>query len=206
MILKNNQDLSKLHPRGPGRCPLVLGTSPAVKAWLGFASSSLRNHPIRLYPAKNIFETHGDLGGVRMAQEEENLAALEKKLAAAASSGNLVVLDEVFAPNVVDHDPAPDQEPGPDGYKRFFSGLRAAFPDLTVTVDHLVQTGTDIAIACTIRGAHRGEFSGIAPTGRPINARGMQIARFEDDMIVERWGSADESGKLLKLGAKVSPG
>jgi len=139
-----------------------------------------------------------------MAQEEKNFAALAK-LAEAASSGNLAVLDEVFAPNVVDHDPAPDQEPGADGYKRFFSGLRAAFPDLTVTVDRLVQTETDIAIAYTIRGTHRGEFSGIAPTGRPINASGKQIARFEDGKIVERWGSSDELGILLKLGAKVSP-
>ena len=139
-----------------------------------------------------------------MAQDE-NLAALGK-LAEAVFSGNLAVLDEVFAPNVVDHDPAPDQEPGPDGYKRFFGGLRAAFPDLTVTVDRLVQTETDIAIAYTIRGTHRGEFSGIAPADRPINARGMQIARFEDAKIVERWGSSDELGILLKLGGKVSPG
>ena len=140
-----------------------------------------------------------------MAQEEKNFAALAK-LAEAASSGNLAVLDEVFAPNVIDHDPAPDQEPGPDGYKRFFSGLRAAFPDLTVTVDRLVQTESDIAMAYTIHGTHRGEFAGIAPTGRPITARGMQIARFENGKIAERWGSSDELGILLKLGAKVSPG
>jgi steroid delta-isomerase-like uncharacterized protein len=139
-----------------------------------------------------------------MAQDE-NLATLGR-LAEAVSSGNLAVLDEVFAPNVVDHDPAPDQEPGPDGYKRFFSGLRAAFPDLTVTVDRLVQTETDIAIAYTIHGAHRGEFAGTVPAGRPITARGMQIARFEDGKIVERWSSSDELGMLLKLGAKVSPG
>jgi hypothetical protein len=34
----------------------------------------------------------------------------------------------------------------------------------------------------------------------------MQIARFEDGKIVERWGSSDELGILLKLGAKVSSG
>jgi len=34
----------------------------------------------------------------------------------------------------------------------------------------------------------------------------MQIARFEDGKIVERWGSSDELGIPLKLGAKVSPG
>ena len=84
----------------------------------------------------------------------------------------------------------------------FFSGLRTAFPDLAVTVDRLVQTKTDIAMA----GTHHGEFAGIAPTGRPITARGMQIARFENGKIVERWGSSDELGILLKLGVKVSAG
>ncbi len=59
-------------------------------------------------------------------------------------------------------------------------GLRAALPDLMVTVDRLVQTETDIAMVYTIRVAHHGEFAGIAPTGRPVIARGMLIARFED--------------------------
>jgi steroid delta-isomerase-like uncharacterized protein len=101
---------------------------------------------------------------------------------------------EVFAPNVIDHHPAPDQGPGPDGYKRLFASLRVAFPDLTVTVDRLAQTETDIAIAYTIHGTHNGEFAGIPPTGRPITARGMQIARFEDGKIAERWGSSDNWG------------
>jgi predicted ester cyclase len=63
-----------------------------------------------------------------------------------------------------------------------------------VTVDRLVQTETDIAIAYAIHGTHQSEFAGIAPTGRAITARGMQIARFEDGKIVERWGSSDELG------------
>ena len=82
----------------------------------------------------------------------------------------------------------------------FFSSLSAWFKA------RLVQSETDIAMAYTLHGTHRGEFAGIAPTGRPITARGMQIARFEDGKIVERWGSSDELGILLKLGAKVSPG
>ena len=97
------------------------------------------------------------------------------KPAEAVSSGNFAVLDEVFAPNVVDHDPPPDQGPGPDGYKRLFLGLRAAFPDLTVTVDRLVQNETDIAIAYTFHGTHHGEFFGIAPSGRHITARGCRL-------------------------------
>jgi predicted ester cyclase len=59
-----------------------------------------------------------------------------------------------------------------------------------------------LLLAYTIHGTHHGEFAGIAPTSRPIIARGMQIARFEDSKIVERRGSSDELGMLLKLGAK----
>ncbi len=134
--------------------------------------------------------------------QEENFATLGK-LADAVSTGKFELLDDVFAQNIVDHDPAADQGPGPDGYKHFFAGMRAAFPDLKVTVDHLVSTDTDIGMAYTISGTHKGIFAGIAPTNVSISARGMQIARFEGGKIVERWGSSDELGILLKLGAKI---
>jgi steroid delta-isomerase-like uncharacterized protein len=134
---------------------------------------------------------------------EENLATQER-LAQAVNSGQLDTLEDVFAVNVVDHDPAPDQGPGPAGFKQFFATLRGAFPDLTVTPVHLDATEEDIAIAYTISGTHRGDFMGVAPTGKHISARGMQIARFERGKIVERWGSSDELGILKQLGVAPS--
>lgn len=127
-------------------------------------------------------------------------AATQEKLAGAAMSGEFDVFDEVFASNVVDRDPAPDQGPGPDGFKAFFSTMRTAFPDLHIEVEHEVADDDNIAIAYTLTGTHRGEFMGIAPTGNKISVRGMQIARFEDGMIVERWGSSDEVGLLSQCG------
>jgi steroid delta-isomerase-like uncharacterized protein len=115
-------------------------------------------------------------------------------------SGELDVFDEVFASNVVDHDPAPDQGPGPDGFKAFFSTMRTAFPDLHIEVEHEVADDDNIAIAYTLTGTHQGEFMGIAPTGNKISVRGMQIARFENGMLVERWGSSDEVGLLSQIG------
>jgi len=41
----------------------------------------------------------------------------------------------------------------------------------------------------------------VAPTNRRIEARGVQVARFVDGQIVERWGSTDELGILTQLGA-----
>jgi steroid delta-isomerase-like uncharacterized protein len=126
--------------------------------------------------------------------------ATQERLANAVNTGQLDDLDQVFATNVVDHDPAPDQGPGPAGFKQFFRTLRRAFPDLHITPEHVDATEDDIALAYTITGTHHGDFLGVSPTSKQIRARGLQIARFEDGKIVERWGSSDELGILKQLG------
>lgn len=131
--------------------------------------------------------------------QQANIAATQR-LGEAVNSGHLEALHEVFASNVVDRDPASDQEPGPAGFIHFFTGFRAAFPDLTIAVEQLVADEDNVAIAYTITGTHQGDFLSIPATGRPIKARGMQIARFENGQIVERWGSSDQLGILQQLG------
>jgi predicted ester cyclase len=41
---------------------------------------------------------------------------------------------------------------------------------------------------------------GIEPTGKRISVRGIQVGRFENGMLVERWGSTDQLGLLQQLG------
>jgi predicted ester cyclase len=79
--------------------------------------------------------------------------------------------------------------------------MRAAFPDFEVTPEHMTATDEDVALAYTVTGTHEGEFLGVAPTGPRITARGVQIARFRDGKMVERWGSSDELSILQQLGA-----
>jgi predicted ester cyclase len=67
-----------------------------------------------------------------------------------------------------------------------------------------VADDDNIAIAYTITGTHQGDFMGIAPTGRKISARGVQIGRFENGKLVERWGSSDQLGILQQLGVKAA--
>lgn len=118
-----------------------------------------------------------------------------------ASEGKLDVLDEILAPDFVDHDPAPDQPPGRDGLKEFFRSFRKSFPDLETEVNEMFANDDHVALRYTIRGTHRGEFMGIAPTGRRIEAAAMQIARFENGKVKERWGITDQLGILNQLGA-----
>ena len=132
--------------------------------------------------------------------KQSNVEA-QQKLGSAINEGKLDVLREVFAPDVEDHDPAPDQAPGPDGFISFFTDLREAFPDLKIAPEEMVADEDKVAIAYTLTGTHKGNFMGIPATGKKIKARGVQIARFNNEAkIVERWGSSDELGILKQIG------
>ena len=136
--------------------------------------------------------------------KEANLATLTK-FAEAVNTGNFDLFKEAVSIENVDHDPAPGQVPGPEGYRMFFSGLRNAFPDLSVAPETLVADDESIAFAYTITGTQNGPFMGIAPTGKKIKIRGMQISKFKDGKMVERWGSSDELGMLQQLGVLDVP-
>jgi steroid delta-isomerase-like uncharacterized protein len=133
-----------------------------------------------------------------------NVAAQER-LAENINAGNVDAAVESFAENCVDHDPAPGQPAGRAGFRVFFQTLRAAFPDAHIAPAHMVADDDHVCIAYTLTGTHQGQFHGIPPTGKKIEVRGMQIGRFDNGQLVERWGASDELGILNQLGAQVSP-
>ena len=124
-----------------------------------------------------------------------------KKFGELVNGGRFEAFPEVVAPDCHDHDPAPGQHMGPEGYQMFFTQLRSAFPDMQVEVKKLVAEGDSVAFAYTLTGTHQGDFNGHKPTGKAIKVRGMQIGRFVDGKMVERWGSSDELGILKQIGA-----
>ena len=136
--------------------------------------------------------------------KEVNIAAVTK-FAEAVNTGKFDLFKEVVSPDNIDHDPAPGQVQGPEGYRMYFSGLRTAFPDLSVAAETVVADDDSIAFAYTITGTHQGPLLGLAPTGRKIKIRGVQISKFKDGKMIERWGSSDELGLLQQLGIAVLP-
>jgi steroid delta-isomerase-like uncharacterized protein len=139
--------------------------------------------------------------GDQMGQKEN--IAKQKQMADAVNQGNFEAFQQIMSPQIIDHDPAPNQGKGPEGFIRFFKQLKSAFPDLHVDAECLVADENNVSIAYTLTGTHEGEFIGIPPTRRKIKARGVQIARFENGLMVERWGSSDELGILNQLGISI---
>ena len=131
--------------------------------------------------------------------KESNIKT-QKKFGEAVNTGNFQVMYDLVAEANVDHDPAPGQVAGPEGYIAFFKMMRTAFPDFKLEVEQLVADEDNVSFAYTATGTHQGEFMGIAPTGQSVKFRGMQISKFKDGKMVERWGSSDELGLLKQLG------
>jgi steroid delta-isomerase-like uncharacterized protein len=139
------------------------------------------------------------MGEELMFDKKTNIAAQEA-FGEAVNTGDLDAFDGLVDPNSVDHDPAPGQQPGPEGYKQFFTEMRTAFPDLHIEVENLVADDDQVAFAYTLTGTHQGPFQGHEATGRSVEVRGLQISRFADGKLTERWGSTDEVGILTQLG------
>jgi steroid delta-isomerase-like uncharacterized protein len=136
--------------------------------------------------------------------KEANAAALSK-FAEAVNTGNYKLFRDAVASDCVDHDPAPGQVPGPEGYRSLFTEMRRAFPDMKVELAELVADEEAIAFAYTLTGTQDGPLMGIAPTGKKVKIRGLQISRFRDGKMVERWGSSDQLGMLQQIGASTIP-
>ncbi|HVN21803.1 MAG TPA: ester cyclase [Dongiaceae bacterium] len=84
---------------------------------------------------------------------------------------------------------------------QFFESLFAAFPDLERNVDEQLTDGMQhVVTRWTMTGTHRGEFLGIAPTGKRICITGMSLHRIANGEIVEEWHQWDSLGLMQQLG------
>jgi steroid delta-isomerase-like uncharacterized protein len=130
---------------------------------------------------------------------EEN-KALARRSWEIVSPDNLDLIEEVYAPDLVWHEPDQDIR-GYDQAKQFVSSFFAAMPDINITVEDLIAEGEKVVSRYTIRGTHQGETEEFGPpTGRQMELKGITIHRFEDGKIVEEWNSYDNLSILQQLG------
>ena len=136
-------------------------------------------------------------GGRRWSRSEENKALVRR---AWELADNPDILDEVYAPDVVWHEP--DQEiRGLEQAKQFVTTYKTAFPDMTVTVEDVIAEEDKVVSRVTLRGTHQGETEEFGPpTGRQVELKGITISRVLGGKIVEDWDSYDNLSILQQLG------
>src|SRR5215212_10365100 len=73
-----------------------------------------------------------------VSEAEEEKKALIRRLLEAYATGDLDTLDELLAPDYVDHNPQPDQVPDREGFIRSLARHESAFSDTRVTTEYQV--------------------------------------------------------------------
>ena len=116
------------------------------------------------------------------------------------SKGNVAIIDEIIDPNMIEHSPVPGQEPGIEGLKKLVIAFRTAFPDPRSTVEDLIAEGDKVVGRMTTTGTHKGEFMGIAATGKRVEFSEIHIVRIANGKAVEHWGNSDDLGMMQQLG------
>ncbi|WP_338699818.1 ester cyclase [Streptomyces sp. Q6] len=109
-------------------------------------------------------------------------------------------VDQLVAPDVLFHSPTPTGTTGAQALKQVWVVLLHAYPDLHVSVEDVIAEGDKVVFRNRVTGTHRGEFRGIAPTGRAVAYDEIFIFRFDGERIVEIWGVVDVLAQLRRLG------
>jgi predicted ester cyclase len=121
---------------------------------------------------------------------EEN-KAVSNRMAEAIGRADFDAFDELMAPELAEE------------FKQGVSELRRSFPDYHGTNEIQVAEGDMVANRFVYYGTHRGEFMGVAPTGRRVTFRGLTLDKVVDGKIVENIVEMDLEDVLGQIGAVV---
>jgi predicted ester cyclase len=115
--------------------------------------------------------------------------------------GDYALFEQLFARNFVDHTPQPGRTADREGALKLYQVLRAAFPDFHAVIHWQAVDGDLVTTFKTYHGTHKGEFFGIAPTGKSIQFETVDAMRVQNGQITDHWGVANLFSLMAQLGA-----
>jgi predicted ester cyclase len=132
---------------------------------------------------------------------EDNNKALARRFLEAFANGELDTLDELLAPDFINHSPLPGQDSGREGYIKSAAEKHAAFSDIRHIVEYQATDGEEMVITRhTTRRIHdRGAALGMRPTGREWKHTHIDIHRIVGGKVLEQWSASNASPFLEVL-------
>jgi serine phosphatase RsbU (regulator of sigma subunit)/predicted ester cyclase len=132
-----------------------------------------------------------------VSEVQEKNKALLRRFIEARARADLNAMEEMMAPDFVDHSALPGQAANREGYIRDLTEDQVTFSNFRYIIEDQAAEGDKVISRCTISAIHdRGEMLGFPPTGRKIETTYISIHRIEGGKIAEEWS---EGGGLLEL-------
>jgi steroid delta-isomerase-like uncharacterized protein len=125
---------------------------------------------------------------------------LVRRFYAAVDAGDTEAVEELFAPDWQNVDPALPPMRGLDGARSLVGMFTASFPDFSSRIELIAAEDDRVAVRAAHTGTHKGAFLGIAPTGRQVTVSASGIFTCKDGRLLENRVVFDAFGLLQQLG------
>ena len=149
------------------------------------------------------------LGQLQQQQQQKNNSSISHTnksiviaFTQAFNNRNITALNKLVAVNEIEHSLLAYQ--GLHGVKQYFSDLMTAFPDLHITIDHIIADGNNVVVFTNTTGTPAQPLisaAGIPISGKHISYKTADLYRIADNKIVEHWDIVESVKMLHDLGA-----
>jgi len=120
-----------------------------------------------------------------MASSRE--AAVLEELVAACNQGDWAAFDRLLLPSYFGYDPQPGEPTAPQALREIAQALRAAAPDLSVTLGPLAEVEGQARGPMTVTGTFTGILWNVPGDGARHTATATVVARAEGQRLALRW-------------------
>jgi serine phosphatase RsbU (regulator of sigma subunit)/predicted ester cyclase len=133
------------------------------------------------------------------SEEEKKNMALVCRFFEAQANADLDTLEELMAPDFVDHSLLPGQEPSREGYKQQVAEQIAALSEVRCIIEDQLAKGDKVVTRITWRSIHdRGEYFGLMPRDKEVVVTSMAMHRIVGGKIAEEWGEGSGSAEVAE--------
>jgi serine phosphatase RsbU (regulator of sigma subunit)/predicted ester cyclase len=133
------------------------------------------------------------------SEEEKKNMALVCRFFEAQANADLDTLEELMAPDFVDHSLLPGQEPSREGYKQQVAEQIAALSEVRCIIEDQLAKGEKVVTRITWRSIHdRGQYFGLMPRDKEVVVTSMAMHRIVGGKIAEEWGEGSGSAEVAE--------
>jgi steroid delta-isomerase-like uncharacterized protein len=134
---------------------------------------------------------------------EQNKTIIQGFINEGLNLKNPALIDEVYAPEYVGHDPErPQPRTVSDMHQTMQAVLGKVFPDAHYTTETLIAEGDMVAWRWIFTASYQSDLPNFPPaSGQKVSFGGINLFRMTNGKIVEDWVYRDTMGMLRQLGA-----
>jgi predicted SnoaL-like aldol condensation-catalyzing enzyme len=153
-----------------------------------------------------IFEAGSQAYHLAMSDLEHNKQVVARFMDEVSDHGDIDLLDELCASDVVNHAARPGLRDGLDALKTLMRGIHQSQVDRHWTDQRFVAEGDWVVVYGVRKGNWRAtSFRGVTTPEGEISTELAHLFRLREGLIAEHWAVRDDLGMMQQLGVLPSP-